>query len=114
MAKEAKAPKAAKTAKGGDLGAVGLWTQRARGLGLLLGFAIAFWISRQEGLPTADALLRGVLGAFAMSLVCWWSALMVIQALMRTAVHRQNEQIAAAMEFAAAADDEPSGPEGNP
>jgi hypothetical protein len=48
-----------------------------------------------------------------MSLVCWWSALMVIQALMRTAVHRQNEQIAAA-QLAAASDEEPSAPEGNP
>ena len=111
MAKDAKAPK---TAKGGDTGAVGLWTQRARGIALLLGFGIAYWISRGEGLPPSDAILRGVIGAFAMSLVCWWCALLVIQALMRTAVHRQNEQLAAAAEFAAAADDEPSGPEGNP
>lgn len=110
MGKDAKAPK---TAKGGDPGAVGLWTQRARGIGLLLGFGITFWISRGEGLPTADAILRGVIGAFAMSLVCWWCALMVIQALMRTAVHRQNEQLAAA-QLAAASDEEPSAPEGNP
>lgn len=110
MAKDAKPEKAAKTAKGGDPGAVGLWTQRARGIGLLMGFGITYWISRGEGLPTPDAILRGVVGAIAMSLVCWWCALLVIQALMRTAVTRQNEDLVAA-QFAATRDEEPSGSE---
>jgi len=101
-------PKKEKVAKGAESadGAVGLWTQRAQGIGLILGFGIAYWISRGEGLPTSDAILRGVLGALAMSLVCWWCALMVIQALMRTAVTRQNEGAMAAAQFAAAQDSE--------
>ncbi len=110
MAKDAKPAKAPKTAKGGDPGAVGLWTQRARGIGLLLGFGIAYWISRGEGLPTSDAILRGVVGAFAMSLVCWWCALLVIQALMRTAVSRQNEDMVAA-QIAATQETGPAGSE---
>ena len=31
-------------------------------------------------------MLRGLVGALALSLVAWWSALLVIQALMRAAV----------------------------
>lgn len=114
MAKDAKPEKAAKSpksAKGGDPGAVGLWTQRSRGIGLLLGFGITYWISRGEGLPTSDAILRGVVGAIAMSLVCWWCALLVIQALMRTAVSRQNEDLVAA-QIAATRDEEPDESEG--
>lgn len=82
----------AKAAKDGEgPGAIGVWTQRARGVGLLIGFAVAFWVSRREGLPMSDAALRGVLGALAMSVVCWWCALLVITALIRSALHRQNE-----------------------
>ncbi|MFN8109689.1 MAG: hypothetical protein U0Y82_07560 [Thermoleophilia bacterium] len=89
-AKAAKGGKQGKGAKGAQPNAVALWTQRARGIGLLLGFAIAFWVSRGEGLPTEDCLLRGVGGAIALSVVTWWCSLMIIQAVMRTAAHRQH------------------------
>lgn len=96
--------KAAKDAAPGDgPGAIGIWTQRARGVGLLLGFAVAYWVSRREGLPMSDAALRGVLGALAMSVVCWWCALLVITALIRSALHRQNEAHAEAARRMAAA-----------
>lgn len=62
------------------------WVVRARGIGALLGFTIAFWICHRQGFPTTDAVLRGLIGAVALSLVSWWSALLVIQALMRAAV----------------------------
>lgn len=89
---------------------IATWTRRARGVGLLLGFAVAFLMSRRAGLPWTDAALRGVVGAFAMSLVLWWCTLMVIQGLIRTALMRRNEarekayaEIIAAQEAAAAA-----------
>lgn len=84
-------------------GAIGVWTQRARGVGLLVGFAVTFLVARGEDLPVADAALRAVVGAFVMALVCWWSALMVITALMRSAIARQNREIAEAAAEAAAA-----------
>jgi len=62
-----------------------MWVARARGVGALLGFAIAFWICHRQGFTTTDAVLRGLMGAVALSLVSWWSALLVIQALMRAA-----------------------------
>ncbi|HWH14057.1 MAG TPA: hypothetical protein VNT51_04875, partial [Miltoncostaeaceae bacterium] len=71
--------------------------------GLLLGFAVTFLVARGEDLPLADAALRGVVGALAMSLVAWWSALLVITGLMRSAVSQQNAEIAEALRQAAAA-----------
>ena len=80
------------------------WISRARGIGAILGFLIAFQVCRGQGFGTADAILRGLGGAIAMSLVAWWSALLVIQALMRSAVaqtHREA-QLAAAQAAVAA------------
>ncbi len=89
-----------------DPGPIGVWTQRARGIGLLIGFAVTFLVSRNEGLPVADSALRAVGGALVMSVVCWWCALMVITGLIRTALARQNAEIAAAV--APADEGEPS------
>ena len=76
---------------------IAYWSHRARGIGLLLGFAITFWISRGEDLPLADSVLRAVVGAFAMSLVCWWCALLVLQGVMRGAAARTHgSQVGAA------------------
>jgi len=69
---------------------IAYWSHRARGIGLLLGFAITFWISRGEDLPLTDSVLRAVVGAFAMSLVCWWCALLVLQGVMRGAAARSH------------------------
>ncbi len=81
-----------------------LWVGRARAIGALTGFALAFWVCRGQGFPVADAVLRGLGGALAMSLVAWWSALLVLQALMRSAAAQANrEAIAAATAQAAAA-----------
>lgn len=62
-----------------------IWITRARGIGALTGFAVAWWVCRGQGFAMSDAILRGLVGAMAMSLVAWWSALLVIQALMRSA-----------------------------
>lgn len=96
-AKRAKGAAGAGEAGAAGEGAIAVWTQRAKGIGLLVGFAIAFLVSRGEGLPLADAALRGVVGALAMSVVCWWCSLMVITGLIRSALHRQNEEYAAAV-----------------
>jgi len=74
------------------------WVARARGLGLVIGFIVSFYVCRGQGFPLADAVLRGLLGAAVLSVVSWWSALLVIQALMRAAAaqsQREAEQAAA-------------------
>ena len=73
-----------------------MWIGRARGIGAILGFAIAFWVCRRQGFDVADAALRGLVGAVGLSLVAWWSALLVIQALMRSAVVQTDREAEAA------------------
>ncbi|MCB0881000.1 MAG: hypothetical protein KDC33_02130 [Thermoleophilia bacterium] len=86
-------------------GVIDLWTQRAKGIGLLAGFAVAFLVSYRAGLPWADATIRGVIGGLVMSVVAWWCSLMVIQGLIRTAmVNARLERDRAAAEAAAAAE----------
>jgi hypothetical protein len=79
------------------------WVTRARGVGLVVGFLIVFLVCRNQGFPIADAILRGLVGAAVLSVVAWWSALMVIQALMRAAAAQARaEAEAAAAQMAAA------------
>ena len=79
------------------------WVTRARGMGLVIGFVIAFMVCRNQGFPMADAILRGLVGAAVLSVVAWWSALMVIQALMRAAAAQAvREAEVAAAQMAAA------------
>jgi len=79
------------------------WVTRARGMGLIIGFVIAFMVCRNQGFPMADAILRGLVGAAVLSVVAWWSALMVIQALMRAAAAQAvREAEVAAAQMAAA------------
>lgn len=84
---------------------MGLWTARARGIGGIIGFLVAYQVCRGQGFAQADAIIRGLGGAIAMSLVAWWSCLMVIQALMRSAAAQavRDEQAAAAAQAAVAA-----------
>ncbi len=94
--------------KGGDAAAASpmeLWTARARGVGGIIGFLIAYQVCRGQGFAQADAIIRGLGGAVAMSLVAWWLTLMVIQALMRSAAAQavREEQAAAAAQAAASA-----------
>jgi hypothetical protein len=70
------------------------WVARARGIGLVLGFAITFWVCRGQGFVLADAVLRGLVGAAILSVVAWWSALLIIQALMRAAVAQAQREAA--------------------
>lgn len=100
----------AKQAKGSSKDAatespMALWVGRARAIGGLVGFAIAFWVCRRQGFPPADAVLRGLVGAIAMSLVAWWSALMVLQALMRSAAAQTNREALEAAQAQLAAND---------
>lgn len=79
------------------------WVTRARGVGLVVGFLVAFLVCRDQGFPMADAILRGLVGAAVLSVVAWWSALMVIQALMRAAAAqavREADDAAARMAVA--------------
>lgn len=88
-------------------GALSVWTTRARGVGLLVGFAVAFLMAYRQDLPLADCALRGIIGALVFALVCWWTALLVIQAFMRNALARQNAEFeAAAAEATASAEAE--------
>jgi len=94
-------------AKGKDAGAepspMDEWVTRARGVGLVVGFLVAFLVCRDQGFPVADAILRGLVGAALLSVVAWWSALMVIQALMRAAAAQTiREAELAAAQLAAA------------
>ena len=104
------AKKADTAASGSAETPLSAWVARARGVGGLVGFAIAFWVCRGQGFPLADAVIRGLAGAVAMSLVAWWSSLLVIQALMRSAAAQANREAleAAAAEAAAAQADEPA------
>lgn len=106
---------AAKKAKGTAKGAppaspMDAWISRARGIGAILGFLIAFQVCRGQGFATSDAILRGLAGAVVMSLVAWWSALLVIQALMRSAAAQTHHeaQLAAARAAVAAQEAEAS------
>jgi hypothetical protein len=79
------------------------WIGRARGVGAILGFLIAYWVCRRQGFDMADAALRGLIGAVALSLVAWWSSLLVIQALMRSAAEQTAREAQAAAQAQARA-----------
>jgi formate/nitrite transporter FocA (FNT family) len=87
MAAEAK--KGATTESESSAG-VGVWIARARAGSALLGFAIAFVVASRAGMPMVDAAIRGLIGAVIFSVVGWWCGLLVIQALMRSAVHQRT------------------------
>jgi hypothetical protein len=80
-----------------------LWVGRARAGGALVGFILGMFVCRRAGIPLADATLRSLLAGAALSLVAWWSTLLVLQALIRTAAVRRHEEVSAAMAQAAAA-----------
>jgi hypothetical protein len=80
-----------------------LWVGRARAGGALAGFALGMLVCRRAGIPLVDATLRSLLAGAALSLVSWWSTLLVLQALIRTAAVQRREEVAAAMAEAAAA-----------
>lgn len=82
------------------------WVTRARGIGAVVGFLLSYWVCRRQGFPTTDAILRGLGGAIALSLFAWWSALLVIQALMRTAAAQTREEARHAATQAAIAAEE--------
>lgn len=110
MGKDAKDKKAAKapaapaepTPEEQAAAKMRLWVSRARAGGALLGFALGMWVCRRAGIPLVDATLRSLAAAVALSLVTWWSTLMVIQALMRTAAVQRRAQTEAAIAEAAA------------
>lgn len=79
------------------------WVTRAKGAAALVGFAIAFYVTRGQGFSMPDAIIRGLGGAIAMSLVAWWSSLMVITALMRSAAAQAQREAQIAVAEAAAA-----------
>ena len=102
-AKDTGTGKGRGTDAGGDASPMEEWVTRARGVGLVVGFLVAFTVCHNQGFPLADAILRGLVGAAVLSVVAWWSALMVIQALMRAAAAQAvREAQAAAAQMAAA------------
>lgn len=82
------------------------WVSRARGIGLILGFVVSFYVCRGQGFAMADAVLRGLVGAAVLSVFAWWSALLVIQALMRAAAAQTQREAQIAVAQAAAAHQE--------
>lgn len=76
----------------------------AKGWGGLAAFALVVWLSTRAGVPTGDALLRGLLGGIAGYLVCWMVAVVVwrqialaeLESLRRRLVARMEEQAAQA------------------
>lgn len=83
-----------------------LWVRRARALGALGGFGLTLWLSDRAGIPLVDGVLRGLLAAVAFSFVAWWSTLLVLQALMRSAAAQHRDEMERAMREAAAAEQE--------
>lgn len=101
-----KAEKKGAKGKGGPAASpMDIWIARARGVGAIVGFLVAYKVCRGQGFAQADAVIRGLGGAVAMSLVAWYSTLLVIQALMRSAAAQavREEQAAAAAQAAVAA-----------
>ena len=80
-----------------------LWVARARAGGALVGFLLGMWVCDRQGIPLVDATLRSLLAAAALAMVSWWCALLVIQALIRTAAVQRRAEIEAATAEAAAA-----------
>lgn len=80
-----------------------LWVGRARAAGALAGFALGMFVCRRAGIPLADATLRSLAAGAALSLVSWWSTLLVLQALIRTAAVQRHAEVSTAMAEAAAA-----------
>ncbi len=104
--KDKKGDKKGDKKKGGDGSATSpmqFWVTRSKGVGGLVGFLIAYWVCRGQGFAVSDAILRGLGGAIAMSLVAWWSTLMVITALMRSAAAQTQREAELAVAEAAAA-----------
>lgn len=80
-----------------------IWVGRARAAGGVLGFLAALWVCHRQGLGLVDATLRALVAAAGLSLVAWWSALLVIKGLMDSAAaQREREREQAAAEAAAA------------
>ena len=73
------------------------WVARARAISALLAFGLAYIVATRAGVPTADAIIRGVIAAAIFSVVGWWCALLVIQALMRAAAARKRADYEAAV-----------------
>lgn len=73
------------------------WVTRARGISALLAFGLAYIVATRAGVPTADAIIRGVIAAAIFSVVGWWCALLVIQALMRAAAAKKRNDYEAAV-----------------
>lgn len=72
------------------------WVARARAISALLAFGLAYIVATRAGVPTADAIIRGVIAAAIFSVVGWWCALLVIQALMRAAASKKRNDMEAA------------------
>jgi hypothetical protein len=74
----------------------------AKGWGGLAAFALVVWLSTRAGVPTGDALLRGLAGGIAGYLVCWMVAVAVwkqialaeLESLKRTLLNRMEQQAA--------------------
>lgn len=78
------------SAEAADPAALRDWVARARAISALLAFGLAYIVATRAGVPTADAIIRGVIAAAIFSVVGWWCALMVIQALMRAAAAKKR------------------------
>jgi uncharacterized membrane protein YccC len=71
---------------------------QAKGWGGLGAFALVVFLSLRAGVPTADALLRGVLGGIAGYVVGWVIAVTVWRQIALAELERLRRRIIASME----------------
>jgi uncharacterized membrane protein YccC len=102
----------AKASKSADAGGIRLSEHpkarrqiaRAKGWGGLAAFGLVLYLSLKAGLPTPDALLRGMLGGLVGFLLAWGIAVTVwrhlalaeIEAVRRSIMTAMEKQVAAA------------------
>ncbi|HYF27763.1 MAG TPA: hypothetical protein VD931_18620 [Baekduia sp.] len=68
----------------------------AKGWGGLVCFVLAVVLSHRAGVPTADALLRGLIAGVAGMLACWAATLVVWRQLALAEVETLRRRLAAA------------------
>ncbi|HEU4976370.1 MAG TPA: hypothetical protein VFT50_14855 [Baekduia sp.] len=81
----------------------------AKGWGGLGAFALVVWLSQRAGVPTGDALLRGLIGGIAGYLVSWGVAVTVWRQIALAELERLRRRLLAQAAAQAAGGPAPDG-----